>query len=76
MSSIQYKNWLNITFENKCDTFIKIMYSKNSLSRNENDEHIQSNSETMQWNKLNHIEIKNEIKYVNFLKACESDEIN
>jgi hypothetical protein len=76
MSSIQYENWLNIIFKDKCDIFIKAMYSKNSLSRNENNEHIQSNSETMQWNKLNHIEIENVIKYVNFLKTCESDEIN
>ena len=52
------------------------MYSKNSLLNDEIDEYIQTNSETMQWNKLNHIEVENAIKFVNSLEACDLDEIN
>jgi uncharacterized membrane protein YgaE (UPF0421/DUF939 family) len=76
MSSIQYENRLNINFKDKCDTFIKTMYSKNSISHNKSTDYIETNSNTMQWPDLNHIEIENAKKFVNLFKVCYPDEIN
>jgi hypothetical protein len=73
--SMQYDNCLNITFEDKCDAFMKTMYLKSSII-DENIDYTSENSETMSWMNLNHSEIEDAIKSVNFLKACESDEIN
>lgn len=76
MPSIQYEDRLNITFQEKCDAFIKAIYSKISIIDDENIDYIETNSKRMQWLSLNHTEIENAIKFVNLLKACESDGIN